>query len=256
MDPDADAIFGAADIAAGVETPEPKQTTAEEPKSVPEPETKPAAKEVEKPGFTDETPAPAAEPSKSSQEPKTETKTEADKPVENDWRAMLPPAPVVPKIEKTPELDDNNNIVNMTPQEYEDYLVTKAEHRMAERSYAQLVENAALDQVEKILPEIKENPTIRQLVENQRVADVVAGKQGDIVEAAKALRTLLDGKKAEGAQNTKVSIETQELAAVETGNTQTQHTNAKGEDIARRINAGDDDAFVELLDIWQDQGYV
>lgn len=260
MDPDAQAIFAAAAEDSG--------TPVESTTQTPDPDPNPVAEGAKAPEVQESSSEPQTKTATETQETETKTvpsqeetksgeqssETTAEKP-EVDWKSLLPQAPGDYQG-KSPEVDENGNVTNMNAQEYEDYLISKAEHRLAHRSYLNTVENRALEEVEKILPEIKENPTIRAMIENYRVAEVVSGRDGDIVEAAKSIRSLLGEAKAQGAQNSKVHIETQQVAAVETGNSRAKSDNSKGESIAKRINAGDDEAFIELLDIWQDAGVV
>lgn len=234
------------------------------------PETKtetPAEPVVEKPAETQETEtktnteaeteeaeaATPAEPVTEEAEPlKTETKTEEPEVV--DWKQFLPPPPALtPVIE--PVLNDEGDITNMTPQEYEDYIVTRAENRIAERNYTQQVENAALDAAEKILPSIKTDPKVRQMIEAMRIASVVNGQQIDAVEAAAQVRDLIGGAKAEGANSAKTHITVQKNAQVETqGGTQTQPDDGANKDLDKRLRQGDDSAFEQLFSSWAEEG--
>lgn len=217
-------------------------------------------------------PAPAAttEPAKAETEAtdntnttQTDTKTEPSQTNTNtdtqtevpDWKANLPKPPVLAQL-IAPTLDDNGQITNMDPQQYEEYIKQSAANAYKEQAYQDRVENAALDAAEQVLPEIKTNPTIRQLVENQRIAQVVNGQDGDVVAAAQAIKQLLGDSVAKGAQNAKTSITIQKNAAVETGASAKPEEAEKGAKLAKRINANDPDAFIELLDLWQEKGIV
>jgi hypothetical protein len=192
---------------------------------------------------------------------KTETQTPA---VDDNWKAGLPPPPA-PYQGPQPEIDpETGQITNMSPAEYATYMreTTKAELR--QEGYLQYVENAALDAAEKILPEIKTNPAVRTMVENARVASIINGQQIDAFEAAKQVREALGigpqqiaQAKAEATQNAKASITVQKAAALETGSS--QKGNAEGDkvtDLQKRIRRGDDEAFVELLNIWETDGKI
>lgn len=180
---------------------------------------------------------------------KTETENNAEQPTV-DWKQFLPQAPA-PSNVQFPEPDEDGNV---DPREYEDYIVGKAEDRLQQKIYAQAYENAALDEVEKILPEIKTNPAVRKLIENQRIAQVVSGDTGDVVEIAKQIKLMMSTSKAEGAQNAKSSITIQKNAALETGAGQTKTDTSKRDALEKRLKKGDDSAFAELFETWEKTG--
>lgn len=192
------------------------------------------------------------------------SKTETDKPVEaepvEDWKPSLPVPPQFNLAE--PETDENGYITNMTPQEYQTYVVERAKHEMRVEGYNQTFENQALDAAEKILPELKSSPAIRTMVENARVASILTGQQINSFEAAKIVKealgltsTKIAEAKAAGAQNTKASITIQKNAAVETtGTTKVKPSNPKNDNLTKRLKQGEDSAFAELFDDWDKSG--
>lgn len=263
MDTDLGEIFENIEIEADHST---QPTTATQSEDNDEPvQTEPVAEgadspeEVEGTDTQDKTKIETNEPSKGTEEADaegTETKTET----EIDWKSTLPPAPQ-PYAGKVPEINEDGEITNMTHEEYQQYSkeIIKAELRL--EGYGEYVENVALDAAEKILPEIKTNPLIRTLVQNIRVASVINGDPIDSYEAAKQVREALgiapeklSEAKAEGVANTKASITIQKNAALETGSGQTAPEKDKVNDLQKRISRGDDDAFAELLDIWDETG--
>lgn len=202
-----------------------------------------------------ETPPETTEPSKTE----TEKPKEAD--TTPDWEPNLPPPPEF-KL-PAPEINEEGYITNMTPEQYQTYIVEKAKYEMRLEAHTQRVEDQALDAAEKILPELKTNPAVRQMVENARVASILNGKQINSYEAAKTVAealgitsTKLAEAKAEGAQNAKVSITTQKNAAVETTGSTKKKTDptAKNIQLSKRLKAGDDEAFAELFDTWDKEG--
>lgn len=246
MDPDATAILDAynEESTAPVQEPvEQKTETAETPEVQAETNSEPAASSTPVAEATETgTPAPLT-----NEQPTEEVAQETD------WRTSLPPQPIATNV-PFPERDEDGNV---DPAAYEDYILSKAEQRLEMKNYNMTVESRALDAAELILPEIKTNPQIRQMVEDIRVAQVVNGQSGDTVAAAQQIKALIGSAKALGAQNSKASIEVQRNATLETsGSSQPSASNVKGEKIADRINKGDDDAFIELLDIWQGEGYL
>lgn len=238
--------------------PEPKTKTEsqdEKPKEEKNPPVAEKKEETPKP----EPGSPDAQPEAKTDEPSKENKTEAEVA---DWKKSLPPPP--PEYNgPVPEVDDEGKITNMTPDQYENYLVSRAEARLAQRNYERYIENAALDAAEKILPDIKTNPSIRTLVENARVASIVNGNQIDTVQAAEMVRSALgispekiSQAKAEGAKNAKASITVQKNASLETSSSRKPEPEDPSNDLVKRINKGDDDAFVELLGRWEEEGKI
>lgn len=194
------------------------------------------------------------EPSKQTEKTETEDKDKTES-TDDDWRNTLPAPPVFDDIVE-PEVNEDGQITNMTPQEYEEYLINKAEQRFQQKAYDNYVENAALDAAEKILPEIKTNPAVRQMIESMRIASVVDGQQIDAVQAAKEIKALIGGAKAEGAQNAKTSIEIQKNVALETGSGSKNVDNASSDQLNKRLKRNEPGAFEELMDLWQEEGKV
>jgi hypothetical protein len=241
-------------------TPEPKQTQtpAEAPKTEAKPETNtPAvgdsAKEEATQDFsrepTEPVPeTPAAEPSQ------TETKKEAEPEV--DWKATLPPPPPAFDI-APPQVNEEGQITNMNAEEYQQYIVEKAKAEMRQEAYASAVENRALDEAEKILPEIKTDPKVRAMIQNIRTASIISGQQVDSFEAAKQVKELLSGYKALGANNAKTQITITKNSAIETqGSSQKKAAPSKDKNLEKRLKAGDDSAFEELFGTWQEEGKI
>jgi hypothetical protein len=206
---------------------------------------------------------PLKEEIKTETDTQTETETETKTETEVDWKQNLPPAPQ-PYNGPAPQIDpETGNITNMSPEQYEEYILQKAEARAAERAYSSLVENKALEAAEAILPELKTNVAVRRLVENARVASIINGEQIDSYEAAKLVKEALgispekiDEARAQGAQNAKVSITTSKAAAVETGASAPKASPTKIDKLDKRLKSGDDEAFAELLDIWSEEGKI
>lgn len=189
-----------------------------------------------------------------SEPSQTETNTDADV---SDWKAKLPPPPV-PIPVKQPEYDAEGNIVNMTPQDYEAYLIGKAQNQLSQQMYSNFIENAAFDNAEKILPEMKTNPKIREMVMAMRI---IGGDGGDTVAAAQAVKDALGissekltAAKAQGAQSAKSSITIQKNAALETNGASTKKETSKSSDLVKRAQRGDEDALATLIGDWDEAG--
>lgn len=188
---------------------------------------------------------------KETETSETETKTNTE-PVD-DWKTNLPPPPQ-PYTGLQPEVDENGQLTNMTATEFTQYTVEKAKSEMRLENYYQQVENRALDAAEQILPELKTNPSVRNMLQALRVNQVTNGLDGDAVTAAKEIRALLGEYKAQGANNAKTHITVTKNAQVETPNNQTKTDTAKDKQLDKRLKAGDDSAFVELFNILDEQG--
>ena len=151
----------------------------------------------------------------------------------------------------------------MDPAQYQTYVQETTLARFKQEQHDNFVMNASLEQAEKLLPEMKTNPAVRNLVQNSVTASILAGEQIDSFEAAKQVREALGlaperiaQAKAEGAQSAKTHIEVQKIAAVETSSTQTSSDTDKVADLQKRIRRGDDEAMAELLSVWEDDGII
>ncbi len=204
------------------------------------------------------------QPETKDSETKTETKTEplkTETKVEPDWKATLPPPP--PEYQgKKPEIDEETGqIKNMTLEEYQAYNRELVKTELRQEAYQDFVEHRSLDAAEQLLPELKSNPSVRAMVENARIASVLMGKPIDSYEAAKQVRDALGiapakiaEVKAAAERNAKASITVQKNAALETGSSKASPDTDKIVDLQKRVQRGDDEAFAELLDLWDDVG--
>lgn len=235
-------------VAEGTEsTTEPKETQEEAPKETSETEVKTEESSTSAEGQTETKVATTDEPSK------TET-TEQDF---SKWKDTLP-LPPPQYFGKLPEYDEEGNITNMTHPEYQDFLIGKATEAATQTNYTALVEQRSYDIAEQVLPEMKTDTSIRELVKNVRLGSLVAGTEMDNVQAAILIRDALGlspskiaAYKAEGANNAKASVTIQKAAALETGSTEKKSSD-EGEKVKflqKRIAKGDDEAFAELFDI-------
>jgi hypothetical protein len=95
----------------------------------------------------------------------------------------------------------------------------------------------------------------RQMVESIRIASVVNGKEIDSVEAAKQVKALIGSAKAEGVQSAKTTITVTKRSQPETkGSSQTKPQPSKADKLSSRLKAGEDQAFAELFELWQEEG--
>lgn len=189
----------------------------------------------------DEDEATTTEPSQTN----TETQPEAD----FDWKSTLPPDPGEFKQEP-PKPDDFGQI---DPLDYSDYLEAKILHRQKSEAYNDKVITATFDAVEKILPEVKDDPAFQQAIRSTFQSTLSSDQT---VQMAKDLRASIDrvaaSNKAAGVTSAKTSITIQKNAAVETkGATQKKAPPSKGDNLAKRLAKNDTSAFEELMNDWQ-----
>lgn len=233
-------------------------------------EGKESTAEAEAPNNTEEstetsTETEVSETGKSDEGQTESTAEETDEPLKTEtteqdfsnWKESLP-IPPAKYAGKVPEYDEDGNITNMTHPEYQDYIIGKATEAANLSNYQSLVEQRSLDVAEQVLPEMKTNPAVRQMVQNVRLGSLVAGNDIDNVQAAQLVREALNispqklaEAKAEGAKSAKASVTIQKAAALETGSTDNP-VSEEGEKITslqKRIAKGDDEAFADLLGI-------
>lgn len=263
---------------------ETKTETAEEPKTETKTETKtkteaPEAKEEDDEDVEDSQDFSRTLPDESESDSEDESTTEApsNTETENTEVATTPEGdevkfdlPPVPQFNlQPPQYNELGQITNMTPQQYDQYIIEKAKYDIKMEGWVQNSENRALDAAEKILPQIKTSPAIRAMVENARTASILNNQPINSFEAAKLVKealglTNVDQKiaqartegKAEGVKSAKVSIERQKAATVETKGSTTKkaETSPKDRQLTKRLQMGDDSAFAELLDQWDQAG--
>lgn len=196
---------------------------------------------------TEETNEATTEPSQ------TETKTETDV-LTDEWKTSLPPDPGEFNVEP-PKPDEFGQI---DPLEYTDFLEQKILHRQKVEAYNEKVITATFNTIEKILPEVKENPAFQAAIRNT-YNGTLSGEE--TINLARQLRASIDevaGKnKAAGIQSAKTSITVQKNAAVETkGATQKKANTSKADNLTKRLRSNDTSAFEELMDGWMADGKI
>ena len=184
----------------------------------------------------------------------TETQTEADATVVDTWKANLPADPGQFNLEP-PKPDEFGQI---DPVDYTDYLESKILHRQKTEAYNDKVITATFDTVEKVLPEIKDNPAFQAAIRNT-FYNTLSGDE--TVKLANELRSTIDKvagvNKAAGVQSAKTSITIQKNAAVETkGATQKKASPSKTDNLTKRLKSNDTSAFEELMGDWMDNGKI
>jgi len=180
----------------------------------------------------------------------TETQTEAD-----DWKASLPADPG----EFTLEPPKPDELGQIDPKEYGDYIRAQIRYENKVEEYNAKLITATFDTVEKILPEIKDDPALQAAIRNTYYGTLNAD---ETVNVAKSLRQSLDKvastNKSAGIQSAKTSISIQKNAAVETkGATQKKSPDSsKSDNLTKRLQKNDTSAFEELMGGWLEDGKV
>ena len=213
-------------------------------------ETEETEEETESETEPSKTETEQAEPEAQAEE--TQQETQAD---DNAWISALPPAPLEFNLPK-PEFDEDGQLTNMTGEEFINYTVQAASHQAQITNWNNTVMNRALDEAEKILPEIKTNPKVREMVQNQVVANTMNGKGYTAVDAAREIKSLLGDATSQGAQNERTSITIQKNAAIETPSNQRKSTPSKADALAKRLKSGDPSAHFDLMELWIEEGKV
>lgn len=202
------------------------------------------------PSTTEAEEDPTAETPDATSQTNTETQT-----VPDDWKNNLPPDPGDFTIEP-PKPDDLGQI---DPKEYGDYIRQQIRHDSKVEEYNARLITATFDNVEKILPEIKDNPAYQAAIRNTYYGTLNAD---DTVNLAKELRASIDKiageSKSAGIQSAKTSISIQKNAAVETkGATQKKSPDStKSDNLTKRLQKNDTSAFEELMGGWLEDGKV
>lgn len=224
---------------SGVELPEENKNT-EEPVV-----TEPVAEGAEAPADTEEDVAEdAPEPKETEKvEPEVEAPT-------FDWDAFKPDVTNIPPM-PTP---DENGTVDLEAFERRTIEAAKAELR-AENAFNQEL-TRQVSQAEEILPQMKTNPRVAELVKNQAMVAAQEGKPLDIVGAAKVIADEFNVVRAEAATNANVSVEIQDNAVVGGGTNAPSQADADRRAIEQRVNSGDENAILEVLDDWSKSGVI
>lgn len=191
----------------------------------------------------------------SDENSQTNTETQAEAAEEVDWKAGLPPDPGEFTLE-APKPDENGLI---DPADYGNYIRSQIRFENSVEKYNEAVINATFETVEKILPEIKTSPAYKTAIKNT-FDKTLSGEE--VVKLAREFRASIDeiaGKnKAAGVQNAKTSISIQKNAAVETkgASQKPSKTDAKSDNLSKRLSKGDTSAFEELMGNWLEEGKV
>lgn len=183
----------------------------------------------------------------------SQTNTETE--VADNWKETLPPDPGDFTLEP-PKPDELGQI---DPKEYGDYIRAQIRYENKVEEYNAKLITATFDTVEKILPEIKDDPALQAAIRNTYYGTLNAD---ETVAVAKSLRSSLDKvastSKSAGIQSAKTSITIQKNAAVESkGATQKKSPDtSRSDNLTKRLQKNDTSAFEELMGGWLDEGKI
>lgn len=135
------------------------------------------------------------------------------------------------------------------PVAYEQRIMQKIDKKMQFQNQ----ERAAWAQVEQKYPDIAKDPDMRDLLQGQRLADVARGGKGDLTQIADRVMSKFGQYRSEGKAQAQVSERVQKSAALQdtSANNVSQDKTA---DLLSRMSSGDNDASVDLVQQWMNEG--
>lgn len=155
---------------------------------------------------------------------------------------------------QTPEftVDDSGYI---DPKDFYNRIMRDAEARIEQRLKFQESERKLWSNIEKKYPEIKEDGELRDILNNQRIADVASGGKGDLNKIADKLLGKIQSYQQKGKAQAQVSEKIQKSAALESTTANTADTNRDG-DLMDRMRRGDQQARDQLISEWLASGKI
>ena len=205
---------------------------------------------------TQETNVPSQEVETTQVEtPESTTETETNQPAYEPV-AEIPDYDITQYLQptQTPEFttDDSGYI---DPKEFYNRVMQDAEARIEQRLKFQESERKLWASVEAKYPEIKEDGELRDILNNQRIADVASGGKGDLNKIAEKLLGKIQSYQAKGKVQAQVSEKIQKSAALESSTANTADTNKDG-DLMERMSRGDQQARNQLIADWLANGKI
>lgn len=180
-----------------------------------------------------------------------DTSTEVD---DKAWQKDLPFAPG----EFTVQPPQPDELGRVDADAYADYVEKRVEHNQQVKAYNKLVINKAFEAAEAVLPELKTNAALQNIIKQTYLSEISAGNlDANPVAVARELRSFFDSKVAEGASNTRTQITIEKNASVEkTGAAKPKSTPKKDSNFERRLAKNDTAAFEELIGGWVQDGKI
>lgn len=168
-----------------------------------------------------------------------------------------------PATEETEDFDPASQYANYGQAAYQfqpaedgtvdpNQVASQIEQRLLNQMRFERQEARSWERLETKYPEIKTDKGLRDLIFNQRVAEVVQGKQGNLNKIADGIMERVKGARNEGKAQAGVSTKVQKAASLETSTANTG--SQKSDDRMDRIASGDKAAASDLLAEWLDAG--
>lgn len=133
-------------------------------------------------------------------------------------------------------------------------VAAQVEQRVLQQVAFQRQEAKQWESIEKKYPQVKEDKDLRELILNQRIAEAVQGKAGNLNKIADKVMSRFSTAKSEGRTEANVSKKVQKAASLETSSANTGEQ--RGSDVMERISRGDQAATSELLNDWISKGLI
>ncbi len=133
-------------------------------------------------------------------------------------------------------------------------VAAQIEQRVLQQVTFQRQEAKQWESIEAKYPQIKGDKDLRELILNQRIAEAVQGKTGNLNKIADKVMSRFSTAKSEGRAEATVSKKVQKAASLETSTSNAGEQ--KGDDVMERISRGDQTATSELLNDWISKGLI
>lgn len=199
------------------------------------------------------------EPSQAVEQTQVET---PESTTETNTEQVVEPAPEIPEYDITQYLQqtqspeftaDESGYID--PKEFYNRVMQDVEARVEQKIRFQESEKKLWASVEAKYPEIKEDNELRDILNNQRIADVASGGKGDLNKIAEKLLGKIQSYQARGKAQAQVSEKIQKSAALESSTANTTDTN-KDADLMERMSRGDQQARNQLISEWLASGKI
>ena len=205
-------------------------------------------------------------PTQETNEPSQEVEqTQVETPestVETQTEQVVEPTVEMPEYDitqylqqtQTPEFTaDESGYID--PKDFYNRVMQDVEARVEQKIRFQESEKKLWASVEAKYPEIKEDSDLRDILNNQRIADVASGGKGDLNKIADKLLGKIQSYQARGKAQAQVSEKIQKSAALESSTANTTDTN-KDADLMDRMSRGDQQARDQLIADWLASGKI
>jgi hypothetical protein len=208
------------------------------------PANEPVAEPVEAPQEAAPQEAPAEQPTEVTETPEEAPATESPVETEDD---DFDPLQYANLSQNQPyQFNQENGYVDPNQ------VAAQIEQRVLQQVTFQRQEARAWDKIETKYPELRQDKGLREMILNQRIAEAVTGKSGNLNKIADGVMSRLKTAKSEGRADANISKKVQKAASLET--TSDNQGPQKSNGVMDRIANGDQTATTELLNQWITEG--